>query len=927
MKNNNSMPFAFRFLLIFGLVAILSSSAAGPQITPAFAQEGDNNGMQPLDVNGSSLYYYLDGQRVNLTPSLDWVSVKFVSDDEAEQEAATGKFGSTVSSLDGARSVPHLGLTLLPVNNGLNSKSFVQGVNSMRSDPGSFSQVNPVYSYDNIDMVVSDEFVAAFPETTGMAEIEAFNSARGVELISPITGQANTFVLRITSESSLDALGMANQYQESGFVLFAAPNFVRLVTEDETTSQKPSQPGPMFTPDDTYYTPDQWHLNNTGQFGGTTDADIDAPEAWDVTLGNASVTIAVLDEGVDLTHADLAGNMLAGYDATGLGSAGAPSGDDAHGTAVAGLAAAVSNNTLGVAGVCPLCTILPVRIAYGNGSGGWVYTDAWAADAIGWAYTNGADILNNSWGGGSGATVVNTAITNAVTNGRGGLGSVVVFAAGNDNASTVSWPASQSDVVAVGASNQCDQRKTPTNNTCNGFEDWWGSNYGSALDVVAPGVWLTTTDITGAAGYNDGSGYYDADYDGFMNGTSGAAPIVSGVLGLMMTVNPYMPADGLQDILEQTADDINTAGWDNETGHGRVNAYQSVLSAEKPDLIVTGYELRDGPYPTGALILNPNPDETFWIWISAKNRGGSASGNFYPGVFLDDKPNYGSDHDDSGPPLLTLGEMTDYQGYRITPSGAVDGAGCMYYDPTDAINPLTTPVVMERGNYTRQDILPSLPAGETTTVSVEISYPIDHYPAVIYDDDDVRTGLKAGSYSIYLYADANCAGGDEESNEANNALGPINFSVGGSLPSGPTTIDITIGGTSQGTYDMDPAESQVAKYSIDGGPVVISSNNGVGIIASLNQWRRRPSTTVGWTGVTQSMALPVSLITNAYYFPRYDYSSTNALYNNLLIANVDTVSRDITITIGGVVRGTYTLAPSQSQYVNYPGLVGGPVVV
>jgi hypothetical protein len=84
---------------------------------------------------------------------------------------------------------------------------------------------------------------------------------------------------------------------------------------------------------------------------------------------------------------------------------------------------------------------------------------------------------------------------------------------------------------------------------------------------------------------------------------------------------------------------------------------------------------------------------------------------------------------------------------------------------------------------------------------------------------------------------------------------------------------------------------------------------------------------VGWTGVTQSMALPVSLITNAYYFPRYDYSSTNALYNNLLIANVDTVSRDITITIGGVVRGTYTLAPSQSQYVNYPGLVGGPVVV
>ncbi|MBK6647430.1 MAG: hypothetical protein IPG44_17060 [Anaerolineales bacterium] len=140
-------------------------------------------------------------------------------------------------------------------------------------------------------------------------------------------------------------------------------------------------------------------------------------------------------------------------------------------------------------------------------------------------------------------------------------------------------------------------------------------------------------------------------------------------------------------------------------------------------------------------------------------------------------------------------------------------------------------------------------------------------------------------------------------------------------------IDVTIGGTNQGNYNLNKDESQVLKYVVDGGPVVIGSGGGPDIIASLNQWRRRPSTTVGWTGVAQSMALPVSLITNAYYFPRYDYSSTNALYNNLLIANVDTVSRDITITIGGVVRGTYTLAPSQSQYVNYPGLLGGPVVV
>lgn len=197
----------------------------------------------------------------------------------------------------------------------------------------------------------------------------------------------------------------------------------------------------------------------------------------------------------------------------------------------------------------------------------------------------------------------------------------------------------------------------------------------------------------------------------------------------------------------------------------------------KPDLVITGYELRDGPYPTGNLITAPNPDETFWIWMTMQNRGGSDSGNFYPGVFLDDKPNYGPDHDETGPPLLTLGEVTDYQGYRITPPGAVDGAGCMYYDPTDSINPLSSSVFAERGNYTRTDLLPSLPAGATSTVSVEISYPAAQYPNPIYDNDNVREGLKAGSYNIYLYADPNCAGGDEESDETNNAYGPITINV------------------------------------------------------------------------------------------------------------------------------------------------------
>jgi Subtilase family len=122
----------------------------------------------------------------------------------------------------------------------------------------------------------------------------------------------------------------------------------------------------------------------------------------------------------------------------------------------------------------------------------------------------------------------------------------------------------------------CDQRKTPTYNNCNGYESNWGSNYGSALDISAPGVWLTTTDIMGDPGASSGN------YNVLFNGTSGAAPIVSGVAGLILSANPYLTANDVQAILQNTADDVNGAqypGWDIYMGYGRVNANRAVQAA------------------------------------------------------------------------------------------------------------------------------------------------------------------------------------------------------------------------------------------------------------------------------------------------------------------------------------------------------------
>jgi dienelactone hydrolase len=144
---------------------------------------------------------------------------------------------------------------------------------------------------------------------------------------------------------------------------------------------------------------------------------------------------------------------------------------------------------------------------------------------------------------------------------------------------------------------------------------------------------------------------------------------------------------------------------------------------------------------------------------------------------------------------------------------------------------------------------------------------------------------------------------------------------------GASSTTITV--YAKATHSFDGATKVTSTFTqadVDGGPVEISGPSGSKIIASLNQWRRRVGTTE-WTGVSQSMALPVGNLSNVYVMPRYDYTNPTRLYNTVLLANVDTVARDITVTIGGNMMGTYTLGPSESQYKTYSGIAGGPVVV
>lgn len=392
-------------------------------------------------------------------------------------------------------------------------------------------------------------------------------AAMGMQVVEE-SFMENLYELALDKNSQLDPIAFSNQLNSISNYQWAEPDMLRLMKKLSTN--------------DTYLNY-QWSLDNTGsslQYNGTAGEDMEVYSAWTTTTGSSSIKVAILDEGVDLNHPDLLANMLAGYDGHGI-TAGDAENDDAHGTACAGIVAAVGNNNLGTAGVAYGSKIIPVRIAYSNIDGDWVTSNSIIGTCITWAWqTAGADVLSNSWGGGGSSSLINDPITNAVTLGRGGLGAPVLFAAGNSNTGLI-YPATQPDVISVAAMSMCGERKTPS--SCDG-EYWWGSCFGAGLDVAAPGVKIYASDISGADGYSSG------DYTATFNGTSSATPNAAGVMALVLSANASLTEAQARAILESTCDKAGTYSYVtdpaypngtrcDDLGYGRVNAAAAVLAA------------------------------------------------------------------------------------------------------------------------------------------------------------------------------------------------------------------------------------------------------------------------------------------------------------------------------------------------------------
>lgn len=337
----------------------------------------------------------------------------------------------------------------------------------------------------------------------------------------------------------------------------AHPNFLRAIHHTARRGRGPRSTAKL-----------PWGYDNPGN-PGVVGADVHARAAWTITKGRPEVRIAVLDEGVDSLHPFLKAAVVQEADFVDERDHARPDGDDAHGTACAGIVASRRDHTPGLARDCSL---VGVRIAKSDPSGFWIFDDFDTADAIDWAWDDArADVLSNSWGGGPEVDVITNAFERARTQGRGGLGAVVVVAAGNEQGPLI-YPATLPNVLTVGASNEWDRRKTKTSRD---GEDWWGSNSGDALDLLAPGVHIRTTDIRGGRGY--ASGLLANDF----NGTSAATPHVAAAAALMLSVSPRLGEARVREIIKATADPLSSGGWNANEGHGRLNAYRAVWQARR----------------------------------------------------------------------------------------------------------------------------------------------------------------------------------------------------------------------------------------------------------------------------------------------------------------------------------------------------------
>jgi subtilisin family serine protease/subtilisin-like proprotein convertase family protein len=495
--------------------------------------------------------YKVGDQEVVLETDENLLAVRF-------KEPAKHSMRSMVAARSGLKrfreriEIPAEKYTILPVDtsNKSNAGAYQQAVNSLTGETD-VARVAAVFKLGTNKVIATERVLVGFKANAKnvMALLKKYQ-------LTVIEHKWDEYLVQV--EESVDPLELAEKLAKEEQVAYAEPDFVTIgshVARRPSTLPTPAAGDPRSN--------QQYAIRITK-----------AIEAWNIQQGDPNITIAILDEGVDVYHEDLIDTIVGSYDGVDDDTFQEPRAWDGHGTACAGLAAATHNNDLGIKGIGGGCSIQAVRIAYSPSKGAdWVTRNSWIARAIDWSWQNDASILSNSWGGGAPSAAITNAFERARTLGRQGKGCVLVVAAGNASG-PVDFPGELDTVLTVSASNEFDEFKTKTSSD---GESWWGSNFGAPVDLAAPGVHNLTTDISGEDGYTSNN-YTD------FNGTSSATPIVAGAAALLLSAQPNLTELEVRNKLKQTADKVGAQPYQNgrndQFGSGRLNVFAALQSSQ-----------------------------------------------------------------------------------------------------------------------------------------------------------------------------------------------------------------------------------------------------------------------------------------------------------------------------------------------------------
>ncbi len=426
------------------------------------------------------------------------------------------------------------------------------------------------YADDERSFPLTNLFYVLLKDKGDYQVLEKRAKEKKVNIISTYEESPNLYLLSCTKDSEGNAIELANCFYESNLFEMSEPSFMSFSFES--------------APNDLFYN-SQWNLYHV-ENGSYVGYDINYQQAYDAGIipNVSNIIVAVTDSGVELTHPELTLHTYS-WDATNGTSPSVVWTE--HGTTVAGVIGATTNNTTGIAGIASGVKIMSLSADLDEDG-----APAGAMrDLILKAVNNGAHVINNSWSTNAYSSLIASAINQAVTVGRNGKGCIMVFPSGNyesndDNSiSSLKFPASytpENSVIAVGASTKEGKRKTIV------LTSSWGSHYGTNLDVVAPGEIIYTT--TPVSGYVTCLVY---------EGTSLAAAHVSGIAALILALNPNLSYDEVGYIIQCTANKslpgysfsytAKMGGtWNNQVGHGLLNMYAALQMATATSYVSYG---------------------------------------------------------------------------------------------------------------------------------------------------------------------------------------------------------------------------------------------------------------------------------------------------------------------------------------------------